>query len=338
MNARHYFSWLLFCLIVLAIVPAFIPEGRAGIYPASVLTSTGIYGMIVIGLSLLLGYAGQISLGHAAFYAFGAYFSAVLGSRYEFSHGSFVWPWVWIVAGMVFSSLIALVIGIPVLRLRGHYLAMATLGFGVIVYEILMAPDIAGGSLGVRGFPKLGLFGFTINTDLRWYYTVWITICIFMLLSLHLIHSRVGRALRSIHGNELAARSLGVNISFYKVQIFILSAAMASLAGSYHAHHEKFVGPTSFGFHTSIVVVVMVVVGGMSSIWAALLGAVFISLLEEKLRAYQEWMLLIYGIVLILVMMFVPQGIFVALGRMLQGVYRKVLRNRAQKEVASEAS
>jgi len=337
MRGRQYTFWFLFCITVLVAVPALIPKGRAGIYPTSVLTSTGITGIIVIGLSLLMGYAGQISLGHAAFYAFGSYASAILGSRLEYSHGSAIWPWLWIVAGMGFSCVVALTIGMPALRLRGHYLAMATLGFGVIVYEIIMALGVTGGALGVHGFPKLRLFGFTIDTDLRWYYTVWITICLLMLLSLQLIHSRVGRALRSIHGNELAARSLGVNITFYKVQVFVLSAAMASLAGSFHAHHERFVAPPSFGFHTSIVVVVMVVVGGMSNIWAAFLGAVFISFLEEELRTYQDWMLLIYGIILILVMMFVPEGIFVALGNLLRRVYRRAVPTGARKEIASGA-
>jgi branched-chain amino acid transport system permease protein len=217
---------------------------------------------------------------------------------------------VWILAGIGISCLVAFLIGVPSLRLRGHYLAMATLGFGVIVHEIAVARESAGG---VYGFPDLSLFGFVIDTDARWYFLVWGTLCVFTLLSLHLIHSRVGRALRSIHGNELAARAVGVNISFYKIQIFVLSAAMASLAGSYHAHHEIVVGSSSFGFHTSIVVVVMVVVGGMSNVWAALLGAVFISLLEEKLRAYPDWMTFIYGTILILVMIFAPRGIFLTL-------------------------
>lgn len=337
MMARQYLFWLLFCVAVLVVVPLFIPEGRAGVYPTSVLTSTGILCIIVIGISLLMGYAGQISLGHAAFYAFGSYSTAILGSQLAVSQSSAWWPWAWMLAGVVFSGAVAFLIGIPSLRLRGHYLAMATLGFGVIVYELLMGLGFTGGPLGLYGFPNLAIGGFVINTDTRWYYTVWIANCGFMLLSLHLIHSRVGRALRSIHGNELAARALGVNISFYKVQVFVVSAAMASVAGSLHAHHEGFVGPSSFGFHTSIVVVVMAVVGGMSSVWAALLGGVFISLLEEKLRAYQDWTLLIYGIVLMLVMMFVPQGIFVGLGQAAGRGYRRGVRMFAGRESASGA-
>jgi len=319
---------------MLGVVPALIPKGRAGIYPTSVLTSTGIFAMICVGISLLMGYAGQISLGHAAFYAFGSYATAILGSKLEFSYNSAVWPWVWILAGIAVSCLVALLIGIPSLRLRGHYLAMATLGFGVIVYEIAVAIESSGG---YYGFPELRVFGFGIDTDTRWYFVVWGTVCLFMLLSLHLIHSRVGRALRSIHGNELAARALGVNISFYKVQIFVLSAAMASLAGSYHAHHEIVVGSSSFGFHTSIVVVVMVVVGGMSNVWAALLGAVFISLLEEKLRAYPDWMTFIYGAILILVMIFAPRGMFVTLGRLARRGWRRWTAPRRSREAASGA-
>jgi branched-chain amino acid transport system permease protein len=199
---------------------------------------------------------------------------------------------------------------------------MATLGIGVIVHQIASATDwLTAGESGIGGIPRLSIFGYTIESELAHYYLVWGTIAAAMLLSLHLIHSRVGRALRSVHGDELAARSLGVHASWYKVQVFMVSGAFASIAGSFHAYHETFVGPTTFGIHLSVILVVMVVVGGMSNVWGAFGGAVFLFILEEALRRYQEWMPVIYGMILLLIMMYVPQGLFVGIG---QGI-RKVV-------------
>jgi branched-chain amino acid transport system permease protein len=204
---------------------------------------------------------------------------------------------------------------------------MATLGIGVIVHQIASATDwLTNGERGIGGIPRLSILGYTVESELEHYYLVWGTIAAAMLLSLHLIHSRVGRALRSVHGDELAARSLGVNTSWYKVQVFMVSAAFASVAGSFHSYHESFIGPSTFEVHLSIILVVMVVVGGMSNVWGAFSGAVFLFILEEVLRKSQEWMPLIYGIILLLIMMFIPQGLFVGIGQGMGRIVRLIRR------------
>lgn len=269
----------------------------------------GILTLISIGLSLLLGYAGQISLGHAAFYAIGAYSSGILTTAYGWS------PWLAMVAGVALSIAIAALVGMPSLRLHGHYLAMATLAFGEIVRVILDAWDhVTGGPSGFGDIPDLSLFGFTLvsgsmTQERTVYFSVWAAVFVGLVLALCIIHSRIGRALRSIHGGERAANVLGVPTASYKVKVFVLSAVYASVAGSLYAHYMQFLNPPPFSVMTSILVVIMVVVGGMRTVWGAIVGTVLMGMLPEWLSWMENFWLVVYGGVLLLIMMFVPQGI-----------------------------
>lgn len=353
MGRHQLLGWFGFTVLMLFAIPAILPESSKGI-DLGTLAHAGVLGLIVIGLSMLLGYTGQISLGHAAFFAIGAYASALFGLHFtpeaaapvavlpgltpaEAARPNPLWPallpWVWIGAGMLLSGAVAFLIGKPALRLKGHYLAMATLGFGVIVHHLLIGLHFTGGaSESVPMTTTLTAFGYDFTGDRRLYLLVWALVCVVLLLSLLMIHSRVGRALRAVHGDETAARSLGVNVARFKVQIFVLSAVLASLAGSLHGHRLLIVPPSSFELHTSVLVVVMVVVGGMANVWAALMGCVFLVVLEEKLRQFQDWMLPAYGLVLILVMIFLPQGVFVASGQGLRRLYRAVDGHSTRRE------
>ena len=181
----------------------------------------GINSLVVIGLSLLMGYAGQISLGHAAFYGIGAYATGILTTHYHFSiYSAFL-------VGIFLSILVAIVIGIPALRLSGHYLAVATLGIGEIVYIIFNElAELTGGPLVSPIFPGVHIFGFKINTSFKFYYLVWAILILILWFTLNLIYSRVGRALRSMHGSEVAANAMGVNLTHLKIQVFVLSAVL----------------------------------------------------------------------------------------------------------------
>ena len=290
---------------ILAIVLALLPVLVRNPYYLGVLVFVGIYSLITIGLSMLMGYAGQISLGHAGFFAIGAYTSGLLTTK-----GGFPPLFAFLVA-ILLTACVAFLIGVPSLKLRGHYLAMATLGFGEIVHIALNASvDLTGGPSGFGEIPRIALGGLLVESALSRYYLVYALVIIALLLSLNIVHSRVGRALRSIHGSELAASAMGMNTARYKVQVFVLSAIYASVAGSLYAHFITFISPGSFDLTFSVLLVTMVVIGGMSSVWGALMGTALLGLLPEVLRGFKDYDILIYGAILLLMMMFMPDGLF----------------------------
>lgn len=300
-------------LLILAGVILALPLGLGNSYYLNVLVFVGIYSLITIGLSLLMGYTGQISLGHAAFFGLGAYTSGVLSTKFGVS------PWLALLAAIFVTGGIAFLIAAPALKLKGHYLAMATLAFGYIVFIVFnQASSLTGGPSGFGQIPRFRLGNFLLRSDVHYYYLVWTLVIVVLLVSLNIIHSRVGRALRSIHEGELTANIMGVNTAKYKIQVFVLSAVYASLAGSLYAHFITFLNPTPFGFHFSIVLVAMVAVGGMASVWGAMIGAALLTILPEYLRAFHDYDILIYGSILLLIMMFLPQGLFAGILRLIK--------------------
>lgn len=301
---------LLFITLAIAIFPALVGGSE---YFISLFVFLGINGITAMGLSLLMGYAGQISLGHAAFYGIGAYASGILTTKYSLHPlGAFF-------IGILLSAFIAFLVGKPTLRLRGHYMAVATLGFGEILFIVFneLSP-LTGGPSGLSGIPSLTVFGHPVE-GAKYLYLVWGLVILLLLFSLNLINSRVGRALRAVHGSELAANAMGVDASRYKVQVFVLSAIYASMAGSLYAHFVTFISPSSFGLMFSILLLMMVVVGGMSTIWGSVLGAAVLTLLPEYLRAFEDFDVLAYGIILLVVLFFMPQGILQGVRRFFEG-------------------
>ena len=298
MGKQNYFK-LLGLAIIVALVPLFIK----GDYFLSVLVFMGINCLVVMGLSLLMGYAGQISLGHAAFYGIGAYCTGILTAKYGLS------IYLAFLSGIFISVLVAIIIGIPALRLKGHYLAVATLGIGEIVFVFFNElTELTGGPSGLSNIPGVGIGGFQINSSFRFYYLVWGVLLLILWFSLNLIHSRVGRALRSMHGSEVAANAMGVNLSLYKIQIFVLSAVYASIAGSLYAHFVTFIAPNNFGLMVSILFLMMGVIGGIQNIWGSILGAVLLTFLPEYLRVFEQYDILIYGAILLAILLFMPEG------------------------------
>ena len=278
-----------------------------------VLIFIGIHAIVTVGLCLLTGYAGQISLGQAAFYGLGAYASGLLTTKFGLP------SLLALVIGMVVTGAIAFVIGIPILKLRGHYLAMATLAFGSIVQlAFVELKDFTGGPSGLPGVPPLRIAGLVFDTDLKRYYLVLCAAIAVLVVARNVIRSRVGRALRSIHGSEVAAETLGVDTTKYKLQVFALSAVFASLAGSLYAHHLTLVSPSPFGFLASVEFLVMAAVGGLASIWGAPFGAAAVTLLTEAIRrimplllhyASGEHEVIAYGLLLMAIMIFMPEGL-----------------------------
>jgi branched-chain amino acid transport system permease protein len=292
-------KFLVFAAVVL-MAPVFFNGG----YILNVLVFVGIYTILAVALNLLLGLAGQISLGQAAFFGLGAYISGVLTATHAAN------PWVAMVIAVIAVGIIAFVLGFPILKLKGHYLAMATLGMGIIVYIIFNETvDITGGPSGLSGIPNLSICGMIFNTDMKNYYLVWSFAMVTILLSVNLSASRIGRALRAIHDSEVAARILGVNVRLLKVQIFTVSGVFSALAGSLYAHTVQFISPASFGFNVSIELLTMVIIGGLGSIYGSFLGATILTLLPELFRTFQDYDIVVYGIVLIVMTMFMPGGL-----------------------------
>src|SRR6185369_16048862 len=293
------------------------PLAFKGGYLMNVLVFVGINTMLSIALNLLLGYAGQISLGHAGFFGMGAYFSGILTATYGWN------AWLAMPLAAVVVGILACLIGFPILKLKGHYLAMATLGLGIIIYIVFNETvNLTGGPSGLSGIPNLTIGSFSFDSDFKNYYLIWaFTLCI-VLLTVNLTNSRVGRALRAIHDSEVAARVMGVNARLLKVQIFALSAVISSLAGSLYAHTMTFVSPASFGFNFSVELLTMVVIGGLGSIYGSFLGAALLTLLPEFLRGANDYDIIIYGALLMVMVMFMPGGLV----RGIPELYRKLLK------------
>jgi branched-chain amino acid transport system permease protein len=310
---RTYKRWTLFVL-ALGLVPVFVRSP----YLLSIGIFIGLYTILTVGLCLLMGHAGQVSLGHAAFYGLGAYTSGILTAKYGLS------PWVGILLSIVCTGGAAAVLARPVFQLRGHFLAMATLGLGHIFYAVFNeAASLTGGPSGLSGIPYLSIGGWTFDQDVRYYCLVWAAATLSMLLALNIVNSRVGRALRAIRSSEVAAQSMGVDTGRLKAQIFVISAAMAGVAGSLYAHYVTFVNPTPFRGRTTLMLLVMAAVGGMGTIWGAPFGAALLTILTEVLRAVVpklsdyatgEYEIIAFGLLLILIMLRMPQGLVPWLG------------------------
>jgi branched-chain amino acid transport system permease protein len=291
--------WVLFTAAVLAVA-----GGLNNDYYFTLLNFIGIHAILVVGLNLLMGYGGQISLGHAAFFGLGAYSTGILTATYGVN------PWLALLAGLAVSGVAAVLIGVPALKLRGYYLAMATLGFGIIVYIFFNeAQGLTCGPSGLCGIPSLSLGGLALNTPRRLYLLVWLAVGAALSLSANLVDSRTGRALRALHDSETGAQSLGVNTARLKLLVFVWSALYASLAGSLYAHVLNFIAPASFGFMFSIKLVTMVILGGMASIWGSLLGAAVLTVLPELLTVFHDYEVIVFGAILMIVMIFLPRGL-----------------------------
>lgn len=274
----------------------------SGSYVLTVGIFAGINAIVAIGLTILMGYAGQVSLGQAGFYGIGAYVSSILSLKFGFP------VTLSMAAAMLMASIAAIMIAVPALRLKGHYLAVATLGFGEIIYVILNEWG-PGGPSGFGDIPRISFFGYTLTSSQEYFYLVWGCVIVVMIFSLNLINSMAGRALRAIHGSEIASLSMGVDVVRLKIKVFILSALYASIAGALYAHYVTFVSPSSFSLFYSILLLMMVVLGGTSNLWGGITGALIITILPEVLRGFKEFDILIYGLILTLSLLFLRRGI-----------------------------
>jgi branched-chain amino acid transport system permease protein len=291
-------------LVVVWLVLLAIPLLGFNDYVVSLGTSFLINLILIGSLNVLIGYCGQISLGHAGFYGLGAYAAGILSAKLGLN------PWLGLPAACVVSAIAALVIGIPALRLKGHYLAMATLGFNAILSVLFdQLVPWTGGPNGLLGVKPLAFAGSTLSNQARIFPLVWLCAGLVMLALLNLIQSRVGRAMRALATSEIAAQSLGVDAFRYKLIVFVLTAAMAGLAGGLYLESNLYASPESFGFSTSILLVAMVALGGWGRYAGAFFGALIYTVAPELLRTFQDAQYLIFGAGMIAVLLFFPGGL-----------------------------
>ena len=336
MTKNRYYPILLLAIIIIIIqLLTYILNVK---FYLTQLTMSAYYSIVVIGLCMLMGYAGQISLGQAGFFAIGGYTTAVLTTvnliKYKNSFlfiflnkiGFFVsdkntfgdqilyvFPWYAFIIAMIITVIIAFFIGIPVLKLKGHYLAMATLGFGTIIFRIVIGTGIFGEADGITNVPGFVLLpGIVINgnfsTRVLNYYIVWFFIIIELILLINLINSRVGRALRTLHGGEPAANAMGINTFKYKLNIFIISAVFASVAGVFLTHYNQGIGPSEASITKSVRYVAIVAAGGMANLWGSLIIGFILNFLSLRgvFGSYDD---AVFGIILILILIFDPNGL-----------------------------
>ncbi len=281
-----------------------VPLILANPWKLGILNLVALHAIVVLGLNLFIGYAGQISLGHAAFFGLGAYGSAILTTAYGVPPGAAMT----ITATAV--ALCALILGIPTLRLSGHYLAMATLGFNIVVHNIFVQWDrVTGGPSGLSGIPPFGLFGVMVRGEAQHHYLLWGATMLALMLSVNLVRSGVGRGLAALAEDEVSAAAMGVDVRRGKIAVFTVSAVFASIGGSLFAHYMGTITPDTFGIFASIDFVIMVVIGGVGSLWGSLAGAAFVTVLPHLLGPLEDSKDIIHGLIVVAILLVLPRGL-----------------------------
>jgi branched-chain amino acid transport system permease protein len=272
-------------------------------YGVYLLTLWCVYVMAAMGLNLTLGYAGQISLGQAAFLGIGAYTAAILMK-------AGVAFWFVLPAAALLCFIVGLVLGFPALRVQHHYLAFATLGFNVLVYLFMRNEEwLTGGTFGIAGIPRPTLFGLSLDGSLAYFYLTYASTIVLALLVAWLLRSPWGRAFAALRDNPIRAESLGVNITAYTLLAFAIGASCAGIAGAYFAALVQFIEPAPFHLTGSLMMLLMVIVGGSGRFFGPMLGAAIVVLLPEWLRFLKDWYLVMFGLAVVALMIWLPGGL-----------------------------
>lgn len=292
-------------LILLAVFLCLLPKGVNNQYFLTVIVKMAVYAMFGLGLNILTGYTGLVSLGHAGFVAIGAYTASLCAVKLGWSFFPSM------LLGMVTAGLVGILLGLPTLRLTGTYLSIVTLGFGEIIKMVAMNwATVTNGTLGVKNIPKPAIFGLKLTiANHGLYYLVMVILIICTVFCLVLVKSKTGRALQAIKGDELASIMMGINTTYYKILAFVLSACICAAAGALYATLIGYVDPNTFNFDVSTLILSIVILGGMGTIRGMFLGAAILIALPEMSRFLMVYRFVLYGVILVVMMRFRPQGI-----------------------------
>jgi len=311
---NHRRIWFGLSILIFLLLPHF--SGTYVLYLASL---AGVYTIVSIGLNLLFGFTGLISIGHAAFLGIGAYTTAILLTRMA----PIPFPVILIFSGFL-ASVFGLIVGLPALRLSGHTLAMATMGFGFVMEEVFLHwESLTKGSLGIT-VPRVSIGPIHFGTGISKYYLILVLVFLMILLARNILNSKTGRAFIAIRDHEIAAQTMGINLAWYKTISFVISAFYAGIAGSLYVILLSYINAESFHLMVSVLYLEMVIVGGIASILGSILGAIFLTVLPEILGAkYQLYQIIVQGLVLVLTLIFMPWGISGMFWRVYEWTTRK---------------
>lgn len=321
-------SWLLVCLAFLLCLPFAVTNA----YVMYIVDLIFIYVILALGLDLLVGRTGQVSLGHGAFFGIGAYTAAIFSTKLGMSF------WLTLPTAIIITAVVGFVIGYIALKLKEDYLVMATLAFGTIIWLVFLNwKSVTRGPMGISGIPApsaidLGFIQFSFNNYNNYYFLLLVCAIIAVFMTRLLMNSGFGRACTAVRDDELAAQAMGIPIFRTKVVVFTISTAFCGAAGSLYAHFIHLVSPETFGFATSVTILTMVMIGGKGSIFGAIVGSTFLTISSEVLRATPEWRMLVYGFLLVVMMMFFPRGIMGLVHILRRRLYRPSLPLKEQKE------
>ena len=304
---------LLLTAIILCVVPFLLSNS----FQYEIVIVCLLNAVICIGLNMLVGYTGQISLGHGAFAGLGAYVAVIFSTTYEFD------PVISILISSLILGIIAFIIAKPILKLEGHYLAMGTLAVGIIISIILNNEDQLTGGPDGMGVSSFSIFGYVFENDIQWYIICAIFLIFSIWASKNIINSPFGRILRCIKGSETATKIVGANVSYYKTYVFVISVLLATIAGSLYSYYTGFISPEESGFTRSIELVVMIVFGGLGRIYGAVFGAIIITALPQFLTFLHDYEHMVFGAIIIIVMIFMPKGIV--------SVFDKIIMRKSNK-------
>jgi len=301
---NHKRTLLLFST-VLGIICVVASLYMQNLYLLRVSTLAVISAILAVAVNLLVGYTGQISLGHAGFFGIGAYTTALLTTELHWS------VWFAFAAAFVVSAFAGLLLGLPTTKLKGHFLGIATMGFGIIVNVVLNNwTELTQGPMGIRNIPAPELFGISLQYE-NYYLSFAVASLLLILLLVYLVvNSAIGRAWKGIKRDEITAEVSGINVYGYKLLAFSASGGIAGIAGALYASFMTFVSPETFDLNQSITIVTTVVLGGAGTLAGPLIGTGILTLISELLRDFQELRLIIYGAVLVALIVFMPQGIY----------------------------
>lgn len=312
------------------ILLASVPFLGVSQYFIRVLCLIGVYSILTISLNLIAGYMGQTSMGHAALYCLGGYCSALLGSKLG-------WPfWITILFGILGGALGGLILGLSTMRLSGSYLAVITLAFAEVVEMVVLNWNgVTNGPLGVRNIPRPSIFGWELTTSNGGFYWLMLAlVTIAILVSICVVNSKFGRAVRAIKEDELAAKLMGVHTAAYKVKTIVLSGALAGMAGAYYASMNRYIDANTFSFDVSMTILCIVIFGGLGSIPGMIVGSILLIAFPEVLRSLADYRFVVYGLLLIFMMRFRPQGLLGGLSkkpyRLPKGVLRPAVTEKAE--------
>lgn len=286
--------------IVLLIFP-FLAQNR---YQVHVINMAGIYILISLGLNLAMGYAGQFNLAMGALWGVGAYTAALLNTRFGIPF------WFNLPAAIIVTGIFGALVGLPSLKVRSHYLAIVTIGLGEVINIILVNEEaLTGGALGIPRIQMPSFFGIPIDNDERFYYLILFMVVLGYLVARQILANRIGRSFRAIRDDFQAAKAMGVNTAYYQILAFVISAAYAGAAGALFAHLNTYISPDIFEFKSTLFVMTATMVGGMGSLAGSIVGGLSLPILQEYLRVIEDWQLVVYGVAIMIVVLFIPGGV-----------------------------